>query len=398
MKKTMIAMGLILASVGSASAESAPEGDKWVGGFIEHYDTDTQKEGFPDYFDKGFGFGAEVGFRFKPQWAVRLEWSHLDIDSSAGAQDQSGNRIGVDALYFLPDDLMYVFGGLKHMKLAESTRMANVGLGKHWAINDKWRVITEIAAYHDFGEGYNDISYKLGLAYTFGGKSATAAPAAPKDSDNDGVYDNRDQCPNTAAGVQVDSTGCSVDTDGDGILNSIDQCPDTPAGTIVGAKGCSLVLDTDQDGVLDTADKCADTPLTDKVDATGCSVFMETKVAVDLKVLFGNNRAKVSNPDDSQFQEFADFMNRYPQTDTVIEGHASAPGKADYNLWISKKRAEAVRQLLIEQYGIDGARITSQGFGETQLIDTANTQAANEVNRRITAKVSTTKSEKVLKN
>ena len=368
MKKTMIAMGLILASVGSASAESAPEGDKWVGGFIEHYDTDTQKEGFPDYFDNGFGFGAEVGFRFKPQWAVRLEWSHLDIDASAGAQDQSGNRIGVDALYFLPDDLMYVFGGLKHMKLAESTRMANLGFGKHWAINDKWRVITEIAAYHDFGEGYNDISYKLGLAYTFGGKSATAAPAAPKDSDNDGVYNNRD------------------------------QCPDTPAGTIVGAKGCSLVLDTDQDGVLDTADKCADTPLTYKVDATGCSVFMETEVAVDLKVLFGNNRSKVNNPDDSQFQEFADFMNRYPQTDTVIEGHASAPGKADYNLWISKKRAEAVRQLLIEQYGIDGARITLQGFGETQLIDTANTQAANEVNRRITAKVSTTKREKVLKN
>jgi OOP family OmpA-OmpF porin len=371
MRKTMIAMGLALAlaSVGSASAESAPEGDKWVGGFVEHYDTDHEKEGFPDYLDNGFGFGAEVGFRFKPQWAARLEWSHLDVDASSLGQDQSGNRIGVDALYFLPDDLLYVFGGLKHMKLAESTRMANLGVGKHWAINDKWRVITEVAAYHDFGEGYNDISYKLGLAYSFG-ETSSPAPAPVK----------------------------VMDADSDGVADAQDQCPGTPAGTSVGAKGCSLVTDADQDGVLDSADNCADTPMTDKVDASGCSVFTENEVAVNLEVLFGNNSSSISNPDDSQFQEFADFMKRFPQTDSVIEGHASAPGEADYNLWISARRAEAVRQLLIEQYGVDSSRLSSKGFGESELIDMANTLEANKVNRRITAKVKATMREKVLKN
>ncbi|MFT5313480.1 MAG: OOP family OmpA-OmpF porin [Paraglaciecola sp.] len=394
MKKTMIAMGLLLASVGAASAASAPEGDKWVGGFVEYYDTDGETEGFPTYFDNGSGLGAEVGFRFKPQWAARLEWSHLNIDATSLGQDQSGNRIGVDALYFLPDDLMYIFGGLKQVKLADSSSMANVGLGKHWAINDKWRVITEIAAYHDFGEGYNDMTFKFGLAYTFGGKTA---PVGPKDSDNDGIYDNRDQCANSAPGTQVDSTGCSVDTDGDGVLNSMDQCPDTPAGINVGAKGCNLASDSDQDGVLNAADRCADTPLIDEVDASGCSLFTETEVAVNLRVLFGNNSFTVDNTNDSQFPEFADFMKRYPQTDSVIEGHASAPGEADYNLWISQKRAEAVRQLLIEQYGIDAERLSAKGFGESQLIDTANTSAANKVNRRIEAKVATTKREKILK-
>ena len=397
MKKTMIAMSLVLASVGAASAASAPEGDKWVGGFVEYNDTDIQKEGFPNYFDNGFGVGAEVGFRFKPRWAARLEWSHLDMDETNVGQDISGNRIGVDALYFLADDLMYVFAGVKHMKLTESTRIANVGIGKHWSLNDEWRVITEIATSHDFGEGYNDINYKVGLAYSFG-KTASAAPVGPQDSDNDGIYDSRDQCANSPPGVMVDSTGCNVDADGDGILNSMDECSDTPAGIEVGARGCSLVSDADQDGVLDTTDRCADTPLIDEVDEAGCSLFTETEVAVSLRVLFGNNSFIVDNMNDSQFSEFADFMKRYPETDSVIEGHASAPGEADYNLWISQQRADAVRQLLVEQYGIDANRLSAKGFGESQLIDTASTAAANKINRRIEAKVAATKREKMLKN
>ncbi|MFT4937805.1 MAG: OOP family OmpA-OmpF porin [Paraglaciecola sp.] len=425
MKKIAIASSLLLAVTGYASAGVAAEGDKWVGGFVEYYSADQEKSGFPSYLDDGFGIGAEVGFRFKPEWAARLELSHLNIDALSPGQDESGNRVGADLMYFLPDDLIYLFGGLKYMKVDESTRMANLGIGKHWFVNDKWRVITEIAAYHDFGEGYNDVSAKLGLAYSFG---EPRTPAKPKDSDNDGVYDTQDNCPNTPVGVRVDAMGCNIDSDGDGILNSMDQCPNTPLGTKVdstgcnedadfdgvlntidmcpdtipgtpvGAKGCSLLLDTDEDGVLDTLDQCADTPLTDKVDATGCSIFMETEVAVNLRVLFANNSSVISNPADPQFQEFADFMDRFPQTDSVIEGHASAPGEAAYNLMLSEKRAAAVRKLLIDKYGIAAQRLTSIGYGETQLLDTANTREANKINRRITAVVTASQREKVLKN
>ena len=395
MKKIAIASSLLLAVTGYASAADAPKDDNWVGGFIEYYSTDKERSGFPTYFDNGQGLGIEAGFRFKPEWAVRLEISHLDLDTLPGGQDQTANRVGVDAMYFLADDLMYVFGGLKLLNLDESARVANVGLGKHWFINDKWRVITEVAGYHDFGEGYNDVSAKLGIAYSFGGSSASART---QDSDNDGVIDSQDQCSNTPAGTSVDAMGCNIDSDGDGVLNSMDECPDTAPGTAVGAKGCSLLLDTDQDGVLDDADKCADTPMTDKVDATGCSIFMEVEVESSLRVLFGNNSSVINNPNDSQFQDFADFMNRFPQTDTVIEGHSSAPGDASYNQMISEKRAAAVRQLLIEKYGIDGKRLRSVGYGETQLLDTANTREANKVNRRIAAKVSVSKREKVLKN
>jgi len=76
-------------------------------------------------------------------------------------------------------------------------------------------------------------------------------PAAPKDSDNDGVVDADDKCADTPAGTKVDATGCPVTT----------TTPDTPA-----------IIDTDGDGVADTIDKCPDTPTGTKVDATGCAV------------------------------------------------------------------------------------------------------------------------------
>jgi OOP family OmpA-OmpF porin len=389
--KKLLVLSAVTATlcVNVQAKEQGNNDDMWVAGFAEYYLTDEAETGLPDFFDNGTGLGAEFGYKFAPQWAARIEVSHLSIDASP--TDESGNRVGADALYFLPDDLFYVFGGLKITNITEADLMASMGLGKHWNVSNNIKIITEVAAYQnlDSGEDSNThIGFKLGLAYTFGDSTATA-PSMPKDSDNDGVVDSRDQCLSTVAGTQVDAMGCTLDLDGDGVANSQDNCSNTPAGTQVDMFGCNLILDTDQDGVLDDVDQCADTPKSDRIDANGCSVFVEEEVSININVLFGNNSSVIGNANNAQFQEFADFMSRFPTTVAVIEGHASAPGNADYNMMISKKRAESVKTLLINKYGIDAARLTAEGFGETQLLDTANTAAANKTNRRITAKVST---------
>lgn len=391
MKKLLIASAL--AAVLSANVQ-AQDKEKWVAGFIEDYSTDNDEKGAPNFLDNGVGLGAEFGVRFSPEWAVRLEASHLEIDASPS--DETGSRVGLDVLYFLPNDLFYVFGGLKSVEIVDSDGMVNLGLGKHWDVGSEggFKIITEVAAYKPLpSDSTTHLGVKLGLAYAFGGSKTPAVPRS-KDSDNDGVFDNIDQCANTPNGTRVDNVGCALDADGDGVLNTIDMCPDTPAGTKVGAKGCSLVLDSDEDGVLDNVDQCAGTPMSDKVDANGCSVFVEQEVSTNIQVLFGNNSAAVGNPNDAQFQEFADFMNRFPATDAVIEGHASAPGDADYNMMLSQQRADAVRTLLIK-YGISASRLTATGFGENQLLDTSDTTEANKVNRRITAKVTASKKMKV---
>lgn len=446
MKKLLILSAVVAAlSTNVQAQEQTKDNDKWVAGFVEYYSVNDKGS---DLLDDGFGGGVEFGFKFNPEWAVRVEASYLEIDVTNAFLDEVGSRIGVDLLYFLPEqDNIYVFTGIKRTEIIDNDSMLNFGLGKHWSIGDigknwdvtkNWdlgnrvKVITEVAAYQTIANGDSetsgdnntqlDFGFKLGVAYAFGGSTA---PSKTKDGDNDGVSDNLDQCLDTPAGTAVDSTGCTLDLDGDGVINrldncpntplgtkvdsygcnndldgdgitnDIDMCPDTPKGTKVGAKGCSLVLDTDQDGVLDDVDNCPDTPITDKVDEKGCSVFTEEEVSINVKVLFANNSSEIGNASDSQFQEVADFMDRYPGTDAVIEGHASAPGTDDYNLMLSQKRANAVRTLLIQKYGINAKRIVAIGFGEAQLLDTANTAKANEANRRIVVKVSTSNRVKV---
>lgn len=103
----------------------------------------------------------------------------------------------------------------------------------------------------------------------FGGGITLALGARGRDTDEDGVPDRKDKCPDTPRGALVDSDGCPLDTDGDGVFDGIDQCPDTPAGCEVDAQGCSI--DSDGDGVCDGVDTCADTQQGCAVDATGCA-------------------------------------------------------------------------------------------------------------------------------
>ncbi|HET7630459.1 MAG TPA: PBP1A family penicillin-binding protein, partial [Candidatus Saccharimonadales bacterium] len=102
----------------------------------------------------------------------------------------------------------------------------------------------------------------------------------PKDSDKDGVNDDKDKCPDTTAGVKVDKNGCEIkptDSDGDGVNDDKDKCPDTTAGVKVDKDGCEVTepgsdnkTDSDGDGVNDDKDLCPDTPKGTKIDGTGC--------------------------------------------------------------------------------------------------------------------------------
>jgi hypothetical protein len=78
----------------------------------------------------------------------------------------------------------------------------------------------------------------------------------PKDSDKDGIPDDRDRCPDTPGSAKF--FGCP-DTDGDGIPDYVDRCP-TVAGP-AGTRGCP---DSDGDGVVDRLDECPTIPGTFK--------------------------------------------------------------------------------------------------------------------------------------
>lgn len=386
-KMAALSLAVISSTNAFAQDSSEPEYKNWFGLSGMYYNTDDSRPlDLTDggLYDDGRGVAFEYGFRFTQSWAARVEFTALDLDY-AGGGDESGEMVGVDALYFMPNDAWFLFGGVKRQAVGESTTLGNIGIGKHWDIHEDVKLVTEIAAYHDFGEDYNDYSVKVGIAIPFG----KGTPAAPKDSDNDGVVDSKDQCPMTPAGVRVDANGCSIDDDNDGVLNNVDQCPNTPAGTKVDATGCAI-KDSDNDGVVDSKDMCPDTPAGVKVDAKGCTVFDEETVEITLRVLFDNESAVVKMPKDPEISEFAEFMKQYPSTTAVIEGHTSAPGSEAYNMDLSKRRAANFKEVMVDMYGIEGSRLETIGYGETQLLDKGKNAEAHRVNRRISVTVKDT--------
>ncbi|GFO59636.1 membrane protein [Geomonas silvestris] len=80
-----------------------------------------------------------------------------------------------------------------------------------------------------------------------------------------------------------------------------------------------------------------------------------------------------------------DFMKKYPDTTAVIEGHTDNVGDADYNLKLSQRRAEAVVNYLVDNYGIDRSRLTAKGYGLTRPVADNATDAGRQKNRRVEA-------------
>jgi len=65
----------------------------------------------------------------------------------------------------------------------------------------------------------------------------------------------------------------------------------------------------------------------------------------------------------------------------IVAGHTDAKGGRDYNLKLSQRRADAVREMLISTFRIEPDRLIAVGLGEEQLQDPKNPDAG--VNRRV---------------
>ena len=169
-----------------------------------------------------------------------------------------------------------------------------------------------------------------------------------------------------------------VDTDGDGVPDGTDACPGTPAGVKVDARGCPL--DSDGDGVPDYLDKCPDTPRGTKVDATGCPIAVAT--TFDLTVEFAFNSAEINDLSFRELRKAMTFLRENPTTKAVIEGNTDSKGADAYNQKLSERRAAAVKEVLVKS-DIEGARLSTVGYGETKPVASNDTEEGRAKNRRV---------------
>lgn len=121
------------------------------------------------------------------------------------------------------------------------------------------------------------------------------------------------------------------------------------------------------------------------------SITVELDKPINLAVLFEFDSAKVQPVYNQKIEAVANFLQKYPDTITIIEGHTDNVGSDKYNMNLSQQRADAVKQELVSNFGIAAYRLNAQGFGETRPVDTNATPEGRDNNRRVVATVRTTK-------
>ncbi len=82
-------------------------------------------------------------------------------------------------------------------------------------------------------------------------------------------------------------------------------------------------------------------------------------------------------------QKLAELIERNPNATFIIEGHTDNFGTAEYNLGLSKARAESVKGWLAQNAGIDPARIQTRGLGMSRLLVASGSVEEQQLNRRV---------------
>lgn len=419
--------------------EDSPQGDY----FDEYFNVTDHWNIYPSLSTISVSRYLSDGFTFTASGSInKIDKFGTNFDPMTG--EESINRVedltyfGIDGRvsYSLMDLInsnkfdpyLGVGGGYSWLDdLGAGTLNGTLGF-KYW-ITEKLGLDIQSTYKHSFEDVLpKHFQHTVGLSFKFGGTDTDndgiydQDDACPEeagleifngcpDSDNDGIQDSKDDCPNTAGLAEFN--GCP-DGDGDGVMDKDDKCP-TVAGlkSLMGCpdadgdgvadgddncpnesgpaanNGCPWP-DTDGDGILDKDDKCPNEAGT--AANNGCpevkptAEVMEELNSYARTILFNVGKASFREETDQVLQAMVAIFKDYPRANFTIEGHTDSSGSASMNQALSERRANAVRDYLIAN-GIDADRLEAKGFGEDNPIATNKTRAGRKENRRVEVKL-----------
>ncbi len=272
----------------------------------------------------------------------------------------------------------------------------------------------------------------FGITFGLGGTiclTTCSVHVPPPDSDGDGINDRRDRCPlepEDPDGFR-DDDGCpDPDNDGDGIADPLDACPmepedfdgrrdedgcpeeeiDSDGDTILDDDdGCPLEPedldrfrdgdgcpdpDNDGDTIPDARDACPDEAevINGVDDEDGCpdqtlARVVEDRIVLEQMLHFEFGTAILRRDSLPVLEAVARLLTMHPQYARVtINGYADHQGDTRFNLWLSQRRSERIRELLIG-FGVAPERLEARGFGEADPIADGTSIDANRENRRV---------------
>ncbi|HUN65597.1 MAG TPA: OmpA family protein [Bacteroidota bacterium] len=106
------------------------------------------------------------------------------------------------------------------------------------------------------------------------------------------------------------------------------------------------------------------------------------KITFDSGILFETNKSDLQPAARTNIESLAKILNKYPDTNILIEGHTDSTGTLEHNQVLSEKRASSVADYC-KGLGVVGSRITTIGYGETQPVAPNATPEGRQQNRRV---------------
>ncbi|GBC60465.1 hypothetical protein DENIS_1418 [Desulfonema ishimotonii] len=351
---SILAVMLVSGLSGSAWAEILP-GEMGISVMGGGYGFDDEN----DLLDLGKTFTLGLGYNFTRNIGTELLFSyvHSDADVCCSDDDVYMYQGQLDLLYhFMPEGsfVPYLVAGVGGMMYdddniepneIDDTFQVNGGLGVKYFITPNFALRFDGRYYHGFEDSSNEYALRAGLEFQLGSTPEKREAEPCTDADNDGVCDDVDKCPDTVANVRVDSEGCQIKSEPYAVMEKSGE----------------------------TAQPVA---VSDVPPPPPAPEMMEVVIYFDF------DHTQVKSLFHKQLEKLADHMKAHPELNAAIEGHTDSLGAADYNMELSRKRAESVKQFMVENYGIEASRFEARPMGETQPAEPNNTAEGRRLNRR----------------
>lgn len=286
--------------------------------------------------------GYKAKRRMRGEGDPRNEWRQIDHvklnDKSVFAQVGAGVRHKLSRRFDVELKGMYVMTGDERFDASGDPVPGKFTLADIQPKRYDNFVTVSLGVHFKIGKHPESLQWyppTLGL-----GGSGDGTPCV--DSDNDGVCDLYDKCPDTPEGIAVDGAGCPLDTDGDGVPDSIDECPTIPGPPT--NNGCPKPIVEVSIGSIAQS-------LTDIIEG----------------IEFDFDKATIRKVSYSKLDQAFYILQAHPDYKFYVIGHTDASGSVAYNQNLSERRADAVVRYLVNK-GIPESQLISEGVGKSDLL------------------------------
>jgi outer membrane beta-barrel protein len=385
----------------------------YIGGYTFDHDQSYQNlEIAPIY-------GMRLGYNFDQNWGVEGRFGYV-LAESRGAKFQEADvySYGIDALFnwnvtpnFVPF-LAAGMGGIHHNYPASGfgyypEYTANYGLGIKYFVADNVALRADVRHVILPDDRLQNIEYTAGVTFLIGGGEKPAVKACPADTSApyvtlatplDGSTDASTHPKMRVAfskamdPATINATTMSLNQETTPVQGTVSAPSNTTAGFTLASE---LAPDTRYTGRVTTGvrDLAGNAMANDYVWSFKTAPLLVTqepapghfKYCVTLHGEFDIDSALIRPEYRDEIATVGNFMKKYPTTTAVIEGHTDSVGSAEHNMGLSKQRAEAVVNYLIENFGVDRSRLEARGFGMTRPVADNSTNEGRQKNRRIEA-------------